>query len=274
MTNLKDNLKRWRDSAEIDWFSHFIKAWIPFNAWMTDTYGDLSDRELLDKVKAGSNVVYNRIVPILSPSLPQSRDSTRGWQDDSSDAHEFRLKVEELHRRLQSCLVQGRKGQVSFEKVDLGYNPTRDQQIIFHGRTIRVRRDHPASSQITLEISASKTQAAFTLTLDSHHRNTLEDDLAFKALKLEHRTKLLALFELVAPRRIDTVLANYDADEVLKFGNTKFVPNPDKVFSALVDIIYSLRNALFHGSITPNEQHNEIYEPAYHIVMRLVRCTV
>jgi hypothetical protein len=274
MTNLKDNLKRWRDSAEIDWFSHFIKAWIPFNAWMTDTYGDLSDRELLDKVKAGSNVVYNRIVPILSPGLPHSKDSVVGWQDDSSEAQEFRLKVEELHRLLQSCLIQGRRGQVSFEKVDLGYNPIKDQQITFHGRVVRVRRDHPVSPQVTLEVSASKTQAAFSLTLESHRRNTLEDDLFFKSLKVEYRTKLLGLFESIAPRKMDTVLARHDVDDVLRFGNTKFVQNPDKVFSALVDIIYSLRNALFHGSITPNTQHNEIYEPAYHIVMRLVRCTV
>src|ERR1035437_6541216 len=66
MPSLRDNLKGWRDSARIDWFSHFIKAWIPFNAWMTNTYGDLSDHDLLDQVKSGSNVVYNRIVPMLT----------------------------------------------------------------------------------------------------------------------------------------------------------------------------------------------------------------
>lgn len=273
MSSLKDNLKRWRESAEIDWFSHFIKAWIPFNAWMTDTYGDLSDRELLDKVKGRSNVVYNRIIPMLSPTLPQSRDSALGWQDDTQDANEFRLQVAELHRLLQSCVVDGRRGRVSFENVDLGSNPTKDQQIIFHNRTIRVRRDYPVAHKVTLEISPSRTQPAFALTLDSHHRSTLEDDLSFKALKVDYRTKLIGLFESVAPRRIDSVLAKHDED-AMQFGNTRFVTSPDKVFSALVDVIYSLRNALFHGAITPNEQHNEIYEPAYLIVMRLVRCTV
>ena len=60
----------------------------------------------------------------------------------------------------------------------------------------------------------------------------------------------------------------------LRLGNTDFVAEPAKVFSALVDVVYNLRNALSHGSITPNEQHNEIYDPAYHIVMRLVRWTL
>ena len=47
-----------------------------------------------------------------------------------------------------------------------------------------------------------------------------------------------------------------------------------KAFSALMDIIYNLRNVLFLGSITPNEQHHETYKPAYHVVMRLVKCTI
>jgi hypothetical protein len=82
------------------------------------------------------------------------------------------------------------------------------------------------------------------------------------------------LHEAVAPRRVMNVLAAHDATDGLKFGETSFISDPDKVFCAVVDVCYCLRNALFHGSITPNEQHNEIYEPAYHIVMRFVRCTI
>src|SRR3954462_7399383 len=97
MPGLKDNLKQWRDSARIDWFSQFIRAWIPFNAWMTDTVGDLSDRQLLDHLKSGGNVVYNRIVPILTWA-PQSRGAGNGWQDPSQEAEDFRLRIDQLHR--------------------------------------------------------------------------------------------------------------------------------------------------------------------------------
>jgi hypothetical protein len=265
MATLKDNLSRWRDAAEIDWFSQFIKAWIPFNAWMTDTFGDLTDRDLLDKVKTGSNVVYNRIVPMLDPS-----------RDRGQDADEFRLQVAELHRLLQECTVEGRRGRVSFETVDLGNNPIKIQQVTVRSRTLRVQRDHPNKGEVTVEITASRTKAALLLTFPNHDRRALEDDPSFQSCIPEHRARLLDLFEAVAPRRIDTVLAKHDAptSECLEFGNTRFVARPEKIFSALVDVIYSLRNALFHGSITPNTQHNEIYEPAYHIVMRLVRCTI
>lgn len=274
MSNLKDNLKQWRDSARIDWFSQFIKAWIPFNAWMTDTFGDLSDRELLDHVKVGSNVVYNRIVPILTWKQAQARGTQGSWQDSAQEAEEFRLRIEQLHRLLQSCVVDGRKGRVSFETVDIGNNSHADEKITKWTRDFRVRRDHPAKGQVTVEMTATKTSAAFAFTQLSHDRRGLEDEPTFRALKADHRTTFLAMHDVVAPRKIISVLAAHGSSDFLKIGSTDFIQDPAKVFSALVDVIYNLRNALFHGSITPNDQHNEIYEPAYHVVMRFVKCTI
>jgi len=274
MPNLKDNWKQWRDSARIDWFSQFIKAWIPFNAWMTDTFGDLSDHDLLDQVKKGSNVVYNRIVPILTWSPAQALGGQGGWRDLSPDAEKFRLNVDQLHGLLQSCLVDGRKGRVSFETVDIGYNAHIDEQRCKGKRNFRVRRDYPIKNQVTLEMSATKTTLGFTLTQPMHDRKTLEDEHSFQQLNAEYRTIFLAMHLAVAPRKVISILAPHGSQDVLRFGNTNFIQDPEQIFSALVDVTYNLRNALFHGSITPNEQHNEIYEPAYHIVMRFVRCTI
>jgi hypothetical protein len=273
MSSLKDNLRGWRDSARIDWFSHFIKAWIPFNAWMTNTYGDLSDHELLDQVKCGSNVVYNRIVPMLTWSQPQVRGRAGGWQDTGQDAEDFRLRIEQLHTQLQLCLIHGRKGRVSFETVDVGANLHKDEKRTKR-RNFRVQRDAPAKGQVTLEMSATRTTAGFSLIQPMHDRRLLEDHPMFQALAVEYRSMFLEMHRCVAPRKVISVIAPHGAPQVLRFGSTSFIQDPDRVFSALVDVTYNLRNALFHGSITPNEQHNDIYEPAYHIVMRFVRCTI
>jgi len=274
MPGLGDNLKRWRDAAEVDWFSQFIKAWIPFNAWMTDTFGDLSDRELLDKVKADANVVRNKTLPMLSRNLRVARDAAGGWQDDGTDAQEFRLNIGDLNRRLQECIVEGRKGRVCFETVDIGANTKKDEQQTKWKRHFRCRRDHPIKGEVYIEISASKTVAAFALTLPSHDRRALEDDPTFRALKDEQRAVLLSLFEAVAPRFVMNVLAEHGAPKFLTYGDVNFIDDASKNFSALIDILYGLRNALFHGSITPNETHNQIYKPAYLLVMRLVKCTI
>lgn len=273
MSSLKDNLRGWRDSARIDWFSHFIKAWIPFNAWMTNTHGDLSDRDLLDHVKGGSNVVYNRIVPMLTWNQPQVRGGCGGWQDTGQDAEGFRLRIEQLHTQLQQCLVVGRKGRVSFETVDVGANPHKDEQRKKR-RDFRVQRDVPSRGQVTLKMSATSTRSGFILVQPEHDRKQLEDDPTFQVLAAEYRSILLEMHRCVAPRKVISVLASHGAPQVLRFGSASFIQDPDRVFSALVDVTYNLRNALFHGSITPNDQHNDIYEPAYHIVMRFVRCTI
>lgn len=277
MPNLGDNLRAWREAARIDWFSQFIKAWIPFNAWMTDNYGDLSDRELLDKVKAGSNVVFNRMVPMLTPNLRPSRDvarEDRGWQNSTLEAEELRQNISELNRLLQGCVIEGRRGRVSFETVDIGGNSNRDEQLTKRTRLFRVRRDHPNKGEVTLEISASATRRAFLFTQLEHDRRELENEPTFQQLPADHRTTLLAMHEAVTPRKVLSVLAMHGHRDPLHVGETDFIDDPKKIFSALVDIVYNLRNALFHGSITPNDQHNEIYEPAYHIVMRFVRCTI
>lgn len=274
MPGLGDNLKRWRDQAEVDWFSQFIKAWIPFNAWMTDTFGDLTDRELLDKVKGEGNVVRNKTLPMISKNLRLARDAEGGWEDDSADAQEFRLHISELHRLLQQCIVEGRRGRVGFETVDIGANPKKDEQQTKWNRTFRCRRDHPNKGEVHIEISASVTIVAFALTLPSHDRRTLEDDASFRGLKEMQRALLLSQFEAIAPRFVTSVLAGHGDQKSLQYGDTHFIDAADKNFSALVDVLYGLRNALFHGSITPNETHNQIYKPAYFLAMQLVKCTI
>jgi hypothetical protein len=123
-------------------------------------------------------------------------------------------------------------------------------------------------------MSATRTTAGFDLVQEAFDRRSLEDDPGFQVLAVECRSILLEMHNCVAPRKVISVLAPHDAQSVLRFGTTNFIHDPERVFSALVDVTYNLRNALFHGSITPNEQHNDIYEPAYHIVMRFVRCTI
>ncbi|MEW4461326.1 hypothetical protein AB1K42_24780 [Roseibium algicola] len=274
MPGLGDNLKRWRDQAEVDWFSQFIKAWIPFNAWMTDTFGDLTDRELLDKVKSTRNVVKNGTLPMISKNLVRARDAEASWQDTSPEAKEFRLHINELHSRLQQCIVEGRRGRVCFETVDIGANAKKDEQKTKWNRDFRCRRDHPNKGEVHLEISASRTVAGFALTLPKHDRRMLEDDATFRTLRDEQRALLIALFEAVAPRIVMSVLAEHGARRKLTYGEVHFIDDAEKNFSALIDVLYGLRNALFHGSITPNDTHNQIYKPAYLIAMRLVKCTL
>ena len=54
--------------------------------------------------------------------------------------------------------------------------------------------------------------------------------------------------DTVAPRKIVSVLALHGAEDVLKFGSTDFIQDPARVFSALVDVVYTGISILPAGS--------------------------
>ncbi|MFM2198532.1 MAG: hypothetical protein RLZZ505_1964 [Verrucomicrobiota bacterium] len=273
MPTLRDNLPRWREAAQIDWFSHFIKAWIPFNAWMTETYGDESDRKMLDGIKAGSNVVFNRITPMITVKPRSARDTEAGWQNETEDAEEFRRWLAMLHRRLEECVVDGRKGRISFTIVDVGENRTTSETKTHRNQILKVERGVPAAGKITASVTTATT-VKFQFVQDGYDKQELEDNPDFQKQVPEVRGHLLNLYRLAAPRIIESVLVPPSQRDCAQIDGIRFVDNQRKVFGALIEVLYGLRNALFHGSITPNDQHNEIYEPAYHLVMRMVKCTI
>lgn len=274
MATLSDNLPRWREAAQIDWFSHFVKAWIPFNAWMTDTFGELSDRQMLDLLKGGPNVVFNGIKPMLTISPRAARDLDDDWQNNTDDAKLFRRRFAMLHKTLENCEVTGRRGRVSFDTVDVGANlKTSDQQSL-RGKTLKVERNVPIRDHVTVEVTSGVGAQLLRIVQIEYSRRDLEDHPDFQAQKQECRSRLLAMHGLIQPRLVQSVLAGTNERDNSHIEGIRFVRDERKLFAALVEVIYGLRNALFHGAITPNDQHNEIYEPAYHLVMRMVKCTI
>ena len=54
-------------------------------------------------------------------------------------------------------------------------------------------------------------------------------------------------------------------------GNINFINDSDKLCKGLIEILYKLRNVLFHGEIIPDSDTNKVYEPAYHILYMLIQ---
>ena len=57
----------------------------------------------------------------------------------------------------------------------------------------------------------------------------------------------------------------------IKIGAYYLVDDPELIARAVITVIYGLRNALFHGEIVPNSDAQGVYEPAYHILAKLVQ---
>ena len=54
----------------------------------------------------------------------------------------------------------------------------------------------------------------------------------------------------------------------------KFIRDPGAIFAGLVEVLYSMRNLLFHGELVPDPQANNTYEPAYHLLRYLIATIV
>jgi hypothetical protein len=76
------NVKQWLDQSEIDYFTHFVKAWIPFNAWYRHTYDTLDqERQILDTVKSDGNKIRTRFMAKLVKDDPDSQEIRRTAKD-------------------------------------------------------------------------------------------------------------------------------------------------------------------------------------------------
>jgi len=66
-----ENSEKWKSLASIDYFTQFVKAWIPFNAWYKNYYPNLrTDREAINEIKAHPNQGYFILKMRLSVSRP------------------------------------------------------------------------------------------------------------------------------------------------------------------------------------------------------------
>lgn len=47
-----ENSEKWKSLASIDYFTQFVKAWIPFNAWYKNYYPTIkTDREAINEIQ-------------------------------------------------------------------------------------------------------------------------------------------------------------------------------------------------------------------------------
>jgi hypothetical protein len=61
------------------------------------------------------------------------------------------------------------------------------------------------------------------------------------------------------------------SDKYIQIGNFYFINDTDKLCKGIIEILYKLRNVLFHGEIVPDNDTNKVYEPAYHILYTLIQ---
>jgi hypothetical protein len=251
-----DNIDRWLRQSDVDYFTHFVKAWIPFNAWYRNVYGsDDSERSILNEVKSDGNRIRTRFIANVEGADP--------------DAEELRNHIALLHRRLLSDPLTNRDERISFERVNIGANPKSAHTSRYGGWTFTARRvDGPPS--MACEVTDRKGLITAITHPGKWDERKVEGLPEYLALNVDRRARLLACYREVHPIEYRSLLAEANVRDPLLMDTYRFVREPDVVFAGVVAVLYALRNLLFHGELVPDPPTNRTYEPAYRILRGLI----
>ena len=258
-----DNIKRWLDQSDIDYFTYFVKAWIPFNAWFRHTYDTLDqEREILNAIKSDGNKIRTRIMAKLEGGDPESE--------------ELRNHIAQLHRRLSVDPLEDKKSnRISFENVCVGKNPKAKETLTSYGWSYSVERTTgPKQIECTV-INKNGAVVSRLIQTGDWDEESLKSHPDFQKLDTKKCPPLLTCYQAIRPWQFMSLLANpAEKKDFITMDGYRFIKDPSQVFAGLIDVLYSMRCLLFHGELVPDPQSNRTYEPAYHLVRAMIRCLV
>ena len=255
------NKDEWRALADIDYFGMFVKAYIPFNAWMNVTYPTLPlDRAKINAVKKDTNPFRDKIYSFLDA--------------DTQEGANFRNAIGELHYLLENHYIHNQDRRITFTDIVLGKNPDNIKEDSYRGIGFRVQYGNGSGSTETHSLVKRKNgRAIFTKVQEDYNLSELKACPDYTALKEEYKKRLVKCYELVTPDLTQNLLAGFDVNDPSRYyeiGQFKFIKDRESIAKGLIEILYNMRNSLFHGELIPNKAVNKIYGAAYKILRELI----
>lgn len=255
------NKDEWKALADIDYFGMFVKAYIPFNTWLSVNYPTLEmDRAKINAIKRDNNLFRSRIYSLL--------------ENESQEGNDFRNAIGELHYLLENNYIYNQDRRITFSAIVLGRNPDNVYEESYRGIGFRVQYGNGGSDIHTHSLIKNKRgNAIFTKTQESYNISELKACPDFMNLKEEYKSRLLHCYNMVVSDLKRNLLSGFDTSDSNQFytiGQFKFVKEKEYIAQGLIEILYNMRNSLFHGELIPNKDVNKTYGAAYKILRELI----
>lgn len=255
-----ENSEKWKSIASIDYFTQFVKAWIPFNAWYKNYYPNCkTDREAINEIKAHPNNFRNKLVSLLN--------------NQGNEGVSFKSRIAELHLELERKHIFNKGERISFEKIVIENNPKKQNDFSRQTLTYKVERNIAGRPQqeIQIDLVCRKSSIKFSYTqVNGFNIDDLISHRDFIILTQTQQKNLKACYEEINPSKPINLLS-HDPNNCIQMGNINLINDSDKLCKGLIEILYKLRNVLFHGEIIPDSDTNKVYEPAYQILYMLIQ---
>jgi len=256
-----DARDRWMDLSAIDYLGHFVRAWLAFNAWYRSAHSQTQDRAIIEDIKWQPNSIRNGVLPLITTA--------------TTEGEEFRSNIGLLHQRLENYRLEVGKGNdkapISFQRVFLKERAPLAQTLNYMSWRYEVRPGL-AKGSVVSEVKSRNGTTRFLLTQSRYDLMGLEGASEFATcLNANQQGQLRLLYIAFSPRLFaDLTNAPGVGSRLIATGGVNMMCSPENLFAGVVENVYLMRCALFHGELVPTKDATGCYEPAYRIVRRFL----
>jgi len=257
----KTHIDNWITKAEPDYYTMFIKAWIPFNAWYFTEYSTKTDSEALEKIKKDPNKIRNRIEALLVNVDNESRN--------------FRYHLAQLHIELEKRSVKNYEKSVSFTCIALKEffpSPVTDNDS--KGNVYKAI-PHKSSGYRAV-IVGKNNNSLMDATFSPYSLNDFL--LHYQYIKIQDpkmKEKIKICFEKIDPEKPVNLVSKskIKSEFILLDSDSKiqFINDTQLIAKAIIQTLYTLRCVLFHGQLDPTDINQAIYEHAFTIIKPIIK---
>jgi len=257
----KLHIDNWIAKAEPDFYTMFIKAWIPFNAWYFTEFDTKIDSVALKQIKDTKNKIRNRIEALL--------------QNDDNESKTFRFNLAQLHIQLESRRIMNYGSIVSFQNIVLeDYLPPASTDNDKKGNIYKAIPNKTTGYRAVIVDKSGKS--LLDKTFNPYDFNALITDGQYILLtdaKIQEKIRICfgninpkKTINIISKSRIKTDFILLDADLKIQFIN-----DTEIIAKSLIQVLYTLRCLLFHGELDPTEINQAIYEYSFGILKTLIK---
>lgn len=249
-------VREWYEKSEIDYFSAFVKVYIPFNAWMNSQYpNEQLDRAKINHIKKSPNTFRTRLVSLLGMS--------------NQEGEAFRGFIGALHDALEKSALINNGQKISFTDVVFERNNKVDGEVIRSGIKYHAHYDD-VNTKTILTIYNRKGSRTLCATFDEFpSEKEVRANSDISQLPAEKIALLVNVSREVNPLIRGSLLQNTGKKRIA-CGAYFMLEDAECLSAGIIEVLYNLRNALFHGVIKPTKAANVVYGEAYRIMHILV----
>lgn len=259
--SIKAHIDNWITKAELDYYTMFIKAWIPFNAWYFSEYNTKKDSVALTQIKTTKNKVRNRIETLLLNGDTASKS--------------FKFHLSQLHLQLESRSIMNYGKLVKFTTVSIeGLTPKPATYTDKKGNIYKAIPNKSTGYRAIIVDKSNKT--LLDRNFNPYDFDAFLLDTQYLSLKDNNvKANIRQCFANINPDKLSDLVSKSkikaDFIELDNIDKIKFINDTELIAKGIIEILYILRCVLFHGELDPTAINHAIYEHAYHILKPLIQ---